>query len=331
MKKKLKTKKIILVSFLLLLIISTIYTIYDNKRFIVVEQEITVSNLPNSFDGYRILQISDLHGKYFGENQDKLLSAINSVDYDCILFTGDMNKYEDSDISSSQAVLDLIYGLENRNTVLWVDGNTGPFAAETINGSCTGKLTDIGEMIESAGVKILLLPIKITKAGESIWFVPELCQADIQMNYLSVSEDMFDNANDFQNVQSYGHSLQEWYNQLNQNQQIKIRVNHFPIQAKMTKTDWNSLGYLDYSLSIAGHYHGGQIRLPFIGALYIPSPTSGVMNGYFPKQNEVKGLNRILDMQQYISSGLGASASVSFLNFRLLNTPELNLITLKCE
>ena len=81
----------------------------------------------------------------------------------------------------------------------------------------------------------------------------------------------------------------------------------------------------------SGHYHGGQLRLPFFGALYIPSPTSGIANGYFPKQNEVKGLNQIIDMQQYISAGLGSSASISFLDFRLFNTPEINLITLRCH
>ena len=90
-------------------------------------------------------------------------------------------------------------------------------------------------------------------------------------------------------------------------------------------------------LKYALFYHGGRHLqkilniAPLIGALYIPSPTSGIKNGYFPKQNEVKGLNQIVDMQQYISAGLGASASISFLNFRLFNTPEINLITLKCE
>ena len=104
------------------------------------------------------MQISDLHGKYFGENQSDLISAINELDYDCIILTGDMNKVEESDLSSSQAVFDLLNGLENRDTVLWVDGNTGPFAIETVNGSCTGKLTSIGNKLEEVGVTVLLAP-----------------------------------------------------------------------------------------------------------------------------------------------------------------------------
>lgn len=319
-----------LAAVLLLIAAVTVYTIWDNHRFVIVEQTILIDNLPNEFDGYRILQISDLHGESFGEHQADLIAAANALDYDCILLTGDMNKIETSDQPSSQAVLDLLSGIES-DVILWVDGNTGPFAVETIDGSCSGKLTEMGGEIESMGVRVLLEPVEIRRGDASIWFVPELCMADIQMNYLSVEADRFASEEDFENVLSYGAKLQAWYEQFNGSDAVKIRVNHFPMQANMAQEDWEALGYIDYDLSIAGHYHAGQIRLPLIGAIYIPSPTSGVMNGYFPKQSEVKGLNRILDMQQYISAGLGSSASISCLDFRLFNTPEINIIELKCE
>lgn len=147
----------------LLIAFCVVWNIYDNQRFVVTEQTVTLDDLPNSFDGYRILQISDLHGKYFGENQLDLLSAINQLDYDCILFTGDMNKYEESDLLSSQAIFDLINGIEKKEMAFWVDGNTGPFAIDMINGSCTGNLTKIGKEIEESGVNVLLSPVEITR------------------------------------------------------------------------------------------------------------------------------------------------------------------------
>lgn len=49
----------------------------------------------------------------------------------------------------------------------------------------------------------------------------------------------------------------------------------------------------------------------------------------FQAQREVMGLNQIHNMQQYISAGLGSSASISFLDFRLFNTPEINVIILQ--
>lgn len=328
-----KTKKkrhIVFWILVLLVVASIVYNIYDNGRFIVVEQDIYIPGLPKDFDGYRILQISDLHSQYFGENQEELISAINSLEYECIVFTGDMNKDIESDLSDSQAVIDLIEGIQNKDMMLWVDGNTGPFAIEAIDGSYTGEVTSIGEELEERGVQILLSPVRVEKNGQNIWFVPELCKMDILMHYSSLSEDSFESPEQYEKVVAYGNSLQEWYEQLNNNGDVKIRVNHFPLQANLSKEQWDSTGYLDYALSISGHYHGGQIRLPFYGALYIPSPTSGIYNGYFPNQKEVKGLNQIADMQQYISAGLGASNSITFLDFRIFDTPEINLITLYC-
>ena len=110
-KQRLSFKKRIVAAVILLLLIGTIYNIYDNNRFLVAEQDIFLSDLPESFDNYRILQISDLHGKYFGEQQIELLEAINGMEYDCILFTGDMNKYENSDSKSSQSILELLNGI----------------------------------------------------------------------------------------------------------------------------------------------------------------------------------------------------------------------------
>ena len=299
------------------------YNYWDNNRVIVKNEKIVIQNLPEEFEGFTFLQISDLHGKKFGSNQDKLLRLINSLNYDCVLFTGDMNKYEISDATSSEAVLDIIKGINNNTLMYWVDGNTGPFACETIDGSYTGELTEIGNKLESMGVNVLLLPEKIEKNGEYIWLVPELCRTELEMQYFSIDE----MNEQYKKISMFGKNLEKWYEQLNGNKKIKIRVNHFPLQANLSNGERKDLGYLDYDLSISGHYHGGQIRIPFYGALYIPSPTSG-MNGYFPRQEEVEGLNNMDGLQQYVSAGLGASASISFLNFRLFNSPEINLITL---
>ncbi len=192
-----KRRMIPLFVLLLLIAAMALYNVYDNHRFVVVEQNVTVEELPEAFDGYRILQISDLHGAYLGERQADLISAINNLDYDCIVLTGDMNKLEESDPTASQAVFDLLNGLEDKNMVLWVDGNTGPFAIETINGSCTGNLTDIGKDLEKAGATVLLSPVEVKRGTESIWFVPELSWADLQMNYLCAAEDLFETAENY--------------------------------------------------------------------------------------------------------------------------------------
>ena len=71
-----KKRYYVLITIFLLIAFCVVWNIYDNQRFVVTEQTVTLDDLPNSFDGYHILQISDLHGKYFGENQLDLLSSI---------------------------------------------------------------------------------------------------------------------------------------------------------------------------------------------------------------------------------------------------------------
>ncbi len=65
--------------------------------FKVVHQPIEFDNLPSSFDGTKIVQLSDIHVGSFFENYDEVKKAIqkvNELDPDYILFTGDMvNNY----------------------------------------------------------------------------------------------------------------------------------------------------------------------------------------------------------------------------------------------
>lgn len=71
------------------------------------------------------------------------------------------------------------------------------------------------------------------------------------------------------------------------------------------------------SLVLAGHTHGGQIRLPFFGTLYAPG------QGFFPKYGD--GLYWEDDSVLYISRGIGYT---SILPFRFWNRPEITVLTL---
>lgn len=68
-------------------------TLIGRNRFEVTEVELAFNNLPESFDGYRIVQISDIHGRSFDGREGKFAKAvnmINSLDADFIAFTGDL-------------------------------------------------------------------------------------------------------------------------------------------------------------------------------------------------------------------------------------------------
>ena len=70
-------------------------------------------------------------------------------------------------------------------------------------------------------------------------------------------------------------------------------------------------------LILSGHTHGGQVRLPFIGAIVAPG------QGYFPKYD--KGIFHLDNTILYIDSGLGNS----LLPIRFLNPVQISNITIK--
>jgi predicted MPP superfamily phosphohydrolase len=45
------------------------YLFYNVKSVAVTKYTVSIKNLPPSFEGFTILQLSDLHSKMYGENQ----------------------------------------------------------------------------------------------------------------------------------------------------------------------------------------------------------------------------------------------------------------------
>jgi len=77
-----------------------------------------------------------------------------------------------------------------------------------------------------------------------------------------------------------------------------------------------NLGNWDIDLVLAGHTHGGQVKLPFVGALYVPSGTRNHPEGWFDVPPGVR---------LHVSRGLGWS----WLPVRFLCRPAIDVITLR--
>ena len=67
----------------------------SNYRLATTEYTLTYSNLPRSFDGLRIVQLSDLHGMSFGEGNARLVKRVSGLEPDLIFLTGDFVDKED--------------------------------------------------------------------------------------------------------------------------------------------------------------------------------------------------------------------------------------------
>lgn len=73
-------------------------------------------------------------------------------------------------------------------------------------------------------------------------------------------------------------------------------------------------------LSLCGDTHGGQVRLPFVGAIYANGVWFPDLNGYY-----IKGLYQEEGKYLYVSSGLGSNP----IPLRLFNRPEIAVIHLQ--
>ena len=64
---------------LILLVLFGIYLYWGNSSIETDEATFTSGALPAGFDGCRIVQLSDLHGKYFGKGNERLYTAVKAA------------------------------------------------------------------------------------------------------------------------------------------------------------------------------------------------------------------------------------------------------------
>ena len=74
----------------IVMFIATISLIISYFKIDITNYTIESKKIPKKFDGYKILQLSDLHNYSYGKNNEKLLKLINSAKPDIIVLTGDM-------------------------------------------------------------------------------------------------------------------------------------------------------------------------------------------------------------------------------------------------
>ena len=104
--------------------------------------------------------------------------------------------------------------------------------------------------------------------------------------------------------------LIEKVNDLLDNEKLNILLSHRP-------EIFNDYVKTNIDLVLSGHTHGGQIKIPFIGAVYAPN------QGFWPKYSD--GIYKDKNTTMIISKGIGSSQ----IPLRLFSNPELVLIELQ--
>jgi len=252
----------------------------------VTRHNVPLAGLAESFDGLRIVQLSDIHMDEFTEPVflQYVVDRINLLEPDVILMTGDFVSFDISTkkfaIGSAWQCANILTGLKCKHVFASL-GNHDVFvdaaevtAALTANGIRV--LTNASVPLERGGARIWLAGVDDPVEGEPN---PELA---IPASIRGLPNEPI------------------------------ILMCHAPDYADDLLQ--HPAGH-SVSLMLSGHTHGGQVRLPIVGALQLPDLGKKYVEGWF----------RFGPMQLYVNRGIGTVG----VPFRLDCPPEITLFTLR--
>lgn len=354
--RTIKGRKITFLGFmttLFVLLILIVLAVNDHSVS-AVHESIIITGLPEDFEGYRILHISDLQGKSFGQDQSALGRIIGSLNYDAVMITGDMVG-ENGNASAFYALLDV---LNTRKPIYFIAGDNDPAPLlDEARDNSTQALT-LNQMVladwvlgaQERGAILLNTPQKITKGSSNLWLIPDMyLNLDIASSAELLKEEMEQEKESmlvgieesradlpFTSYRYQMMSKAEERLQTYNAQDIIIMLSHevptdsqiYVSQDSLTAEELKSY-YPAPDLILSGHFCGGEWRIPGIGAFHISSRMSA-RYGWFPKQAYVQGERNVGGTVVYTSPGLSTTDDTLF-PFRLMNPPKITLITLTGE
>ena len=112
-----------------LLTLLILFVYWDNTALRTDSLTYTSTALPAEFDGLRIVQLSDLHNREFGKNNQRLYAAVKQAAPDLIFLTGDLvDEYAEAPIPYAKAVGKALSAIAPTYYVTgnheWAHGNT---------------------------------------------------------------------------------------------------------------------------------------------------------------------------------------------------------------
>lgn len=109
-----------IISMVIILIMLIIYSFWQNNDLMVSEYNFKSEKVSVSFENLKIVQISDLHNKKFGNHQKRLIDILKKSEPDIIVITGDLVDSKKTDISTA---LELAKEVVKIAPVYYVTGN----------------------------------------------------------------------------------------------------------------------------------------------------------------------------------------------------------------
>jgi uncharacterized protein len=265
-------------------------TYYYSKKvepawFDITYLTLHLPRLTPAFQGYRLVQISDIHTDsdfMTAERLADLVQAINALRADLLVITGDFVTHYDL---GDRVILSELRNLQAKDGILGVMGNHDHDADVDWVQFC----------LRDTKVQVLFNAIYTVWRGDEMLHIVGM--DDLWPANVDIPEPVWTHLPLLQKVTA---SLPE--------QGAAVLLVHEPDFADVAA----QVGR--YDLELSGHSHGGQVRLPFIGALRLP-PLA---------HNYPCGLYQVKNMLHYTNRGLGMVSPRVRLNCR----PEITVFEL---
>ncbi|NFT82443.1 metallophosphoesterase, partial [Clostridium botulinum] len=237
------------------------------------------SNIKNE-DTIKIAQISDIHlGEYYTiDKLEKLVNKVNSQNADIIVFTGDLF----DNVSKFEDTSKVAPILKKLNAKI---GKYGIYGNHDYGGGAKNIYKNV---MEDSGFKILVNDQANVKldSGKTI-------------SILGLDDALLGNPD----VEKTARNIKE--------SNYNLLLLHEPDLSDK---------FVSYNIDLilAGHSHGGQVKIPFLGEIVTPPLAEKYKDGLY-------NLNTQRNTQLYVNSGIGNTK----MPFRFMNVPEVSIFEIK--
>ncbi len=265
-----------------------IYSWIEGRRIEITETEINCRRLPSEFDGFTILHLTDLHLRKSRAFASLIMEALNCIRADLVAITGDVT-YKTSGLPLVEEVINSLKRQLPDAPIYACTGN-----GEILHPDAGEKTLEI---IKSYGGTVLRNSNAVITKGKSRFYIlgvedPFTHSDDLSKALEGVADDDF-----------------------------KVLLAHSPHIAKEAIQS-------GIDVMLCGHTHGGQVRMPFFGAIYARTGFKRALSAglYSGKQlARAAGIQGDVSSKVFISRGLGTS----HLPIRFLCKPEMAIIRLR--
>ena len=262
----------------------------------IKEYKIVSSQITDTFHGLKIVHFSDIHYGITTTEKDlnNIQEKINNLNPDIVVFTGDLF---DQDIEIKEEDQEIL-----TEFLKGINANISKYA---ITGEDDYSIASYPIILENGGFINLdeKYDMIYNKNYESIFIAGLSTNLQGTKNAKDKLIPAIEYLNSFTEVADENGNITS----NNQKPTYTILIMHEP-------DDIDSIDYGKFDLVLAGHNHGGQIRLPLIGGLLLQDHASHYRNGHYTLNNT----------EFYISSGIGTTK----IPFRLWNRPSINFYRL---